>query len=84
VRISSLRQFDELAADLPSLRTRRAEVATVLRSHQRHWDDADRAIGYTATRKEEAAASADEERLITMLLRQTPRLCAVSPQSSTC
>ena len=67
VRISSLRQLDELAADLPSLCPRRAEVATVLRSHQQRWDDADRAIGYTATRQEEAAASADEERLIAMI-----------------
>lgn len=67
VRISSLPQFDELAADLPSLCVRRDEVATVLRSHQQRCDDADRAIGYTATRQEEAAASADEERLIAML-----------------
>ena len=31
VRINSLRQFDELAADVPSLCFRRDEVATVLR-----------------------------------------------------
>lgn len=64
VQISSLRQFDELATDLPSLCVWRAEVAVALRAHQQRWDDADRAIGYTATRKEEAAASDDEERLI--------------------
>ncbi|MCJ8145270.1 hypothetical protein MKI84_20300 [Ancylobacter sp. A5.8] len=64
MRISSMRQFDRLAAGLPSLCARRDEVAAALRSHQLRWDDADRAIGYTATRKEEAAASDDEERLI--------------------
>ena len=63
VRVSSLRYFDELAADVPSLCTRRAEVAAVLRAHQQRWDDADRAIGYSVTRQEEAVASADEERL---------------------
>ncbi|HEY9216317.1 MAG TPA: hypothetical protein VIQ29_26110 [Ancylobacter sp.] len=63
VRIGSLRQFDELAADLPSLCPRRAEVAEALRAHQQRWDDADRAIGYSVTREEEAAASDDEERL---------------------
>jgi hypothetical protein len=64
VRVSSLHQFDELAANIPSLCVRRAEVATVLRAHQQRWDDADRAIGYSVTRHQEAAASADEERLI--------------------
>lgn len=54
-------------ADLPSLGSQRKKVAAALRAHQQRWDDADRAIGYTATRKEEAAASADEERLIAML-----------------
>ena len=67
MRITSLRQFDELAADLPSLCTRRAEVAAVLRAHQQRWDDADRAIGYSVTRQEEEAASADEGRLIARL-----------------
>ena len=84
VRIGSLQQFDELAADLPSLCVRRDEVAIALRAHQQRWDDADRAIGYSATRQEEAAASADEERLIASSLRQTRRLCAASPRSSTC
>ncbi|WP_421697773.1 hypothetical protein [Ancylobacter sp.] len=64
VRIASLRQFDELAGNVPSLCARRAEVAEALRAHQQRWDDADRAIGYSVTRQEEAAASADEERLI--------------------
>ncbi|WP_421697562.1 hypothetical protein [Ancylobacter sp.] len=63
MRVSSLRQFDELAADVPSLRTRRAEVAEALRAHQQRWDDADRAIGYSIARQEEAAASAEEEQL---------------------
>ncbi|WP_246251722.1 hypothetical protein [Ancylobacter pratisalsi] len=67
VRINSLRQFDELAGDVPSLCTRRAEVAAVLRAHQQRWDDADLAIGYSVTRQEEAAASNDEERLIAKL-----------------
>lgn len=67
VRISSLRQFDELATDLPSLCTRRAEVAEALRAHRQRWEDADRAIGYTATRQQEAIASVDEERLIARL-----------------
>lgn len=67
MRIASLRQFDELAADLPSLCPWRAEIAEALRAHQQRWDDADRAIGYTATRQEEAAVSADEERLIATL-----------------
>jgi hypothetical protein len=67
VRVSSLRQFDELAADVPWLRTRRAEVAEALRAHQERWDNADRAIGYSVTRQEEAAASADEERMIARL-----------------
>ena len=67
VRIGSLRQFDELAADLPSLCVRRDEVATALRIHQQRWDDADRAVGYSVTRQEEAAASANEERLIAIL-----------------
>ena len=67
VRVSSLRQFDELAGNIPSLCTRRAEVAAVLRAHQQRWDDADRAIGYSVTRHQEAAASADEERLIARL-----------------
>ena len=67
VRISSLMQFDELAADLPSLRARRAEVAATLRAHQQRWDDADRAISYSVTRQEEATASADEERMIARL-----------------
>ncbi|MFT0858693.1 hypothetical protein [Ancylobacter sp. G4_0304] len=67
VRVSSLRQFDELAADVPSLCIQRDEVGAALRVHQQRWDDADRAIGYTATQKEEAAASDDEERLITRL-----------------
>ncbi|MDQ0304496.1 hypothetical protein J2S75_003541 [Ancylobacter polymorphus] len=64
VRISSLRQFDELAADMPSLCTRRAEVAAVLRAHQQRWDDADRAIGYSVARQQEEAASDEEERLM--------------------
>ncbi|PZQ79059.1 MAG: hypothetical protein DI549_21150 [Ancylobacter novellus] len=63
VRIGSLRQFDELAADLPSLCVRRDEVATALRIHQQRWDDADRAVGYSVTRQEEAAASANERGL---------------------
>lgn len=67
VRIGSLRQFDELAAGLPSLCPKRNEVAATLREHQQRWDDADRAIGYTATRQQEAVASADEERLIARL-----------------
>ncbi|WP_041782264.1 hypothetical protein [Ancylobacter novellus] len=67
VRISSLRQFDELAADLPSLCSRRDEAAAALRAHQQRWDDADRAIGYSVTRQQEEAASGDEERLIAML-----------------
>ncbi len=67
VRVSSLQQFDELAVDLPSLCTRRAEVAEALRAHQQRWDDADRVIGYSATRLEEAAASAEEERMIARL-----------------
>ncbi|MDF2621190.1 MAG: hypothetical protein K0S00_3849, partial [Xanthobacteraceae bacterium] len=64
VRVSSLRHFDELAADVPSLCTQRAQVAEALRAHQQRWDDADRANGYTAARREEAAASANEERQI--------------------
>lgn len=67
VRIGSLRQFDELAADLPSLCARRDEVAAVLRAHQRRWDDADRALGYSVSREQEAAASEKEERLIAKL-----------------
>ena len=67
VRINSLWQFDELAGDVPSLCTRRAEVAAVLRAHQQRWDDADRAIGYSVARQQEEAASADEERLIARL-----------------
>ena len=67
VRVGSLRQFDELAVDMPFLHLQREEIAAALRAHQRGWDDADRAIGYTATRQEEAAASADEERLIARL-----------------
>ncbi|MDQ0512574.1 hypothetical protein [Ancylobacter amanitiformis] len=63
VRIASLRQFDELAASLPSLRVRRDEVAASLRAHQQRWDDADNVIGYSVARREEAAASADEEGL---------------------
>ena len=63
-RIGSLRQFDELAADTPSLCARRAEVAAVLRAHQQHWDDADRAIGYSVARQQEEAASDEEERLM--------------------
>jgi hypothetical protein len=62
-----MRQFDELAADLPSLCVRRDEVATALRTHQQRWDDADRAVGYSVTRLEEAVASDDEERLIARL-----------------
>ncbi|MCK0209590.1 hypothetical protein MWN33_16280 [Starkeya koreensis] len=65
MRINSLRQFDELAADLPSLCTRRAEVAAVLRAHQQRWDDADRAIGYSVARQQEEAVSDEEERLMT-------------------
>lgn len=67
VRISSLRHFNELAADLPSLCSQRDEVAAALRAHQRRWDDADRAIGYSATRQQEAVASSDEERMIARL-----------------
>ena len=67
VRIGSLRQFDELAADLPSLCSQRDEVAAALRGHQQRWDDADCAIGYSATRQQEASASSDEERLIARL-----------------
>jgi len=67
VRVSSLRQFDELAADVPSLCARRAEVAALLRAHQQRWDDADRAIGYSVARQDEAAASVEEERLIARL-----------------
>ena len=67
MRIASLWQFDELAADLPSLCVRRDEVAEALRAHQQRWDDADRAIGYSVTRQQETTASADEERLIAML-----------------
>ncbi|HEY9213376.1 MAG TPA: hypothetical protein VIQ29_11090 [Ancylobacter sp.] len=68
LRIGSLRQLDELAADLPSLCMRRDEVANALHAHQQRWDDADRAIGYSVTRQKEAVASADEERLIARLL----------------
>ncbi|WP_428032601.1 hypothetical protein [Ancylobacter sp.] len=64
IRISSLRQFDELAADVPSLSTRRDEVAAALRKHQQRWDDADRAIGYSVARQQEEAASDEEERLM--------------------
>ncbi|WP_425106640.1 hypothetical protein [Ancylobacter sp.] len=64
VRVSSLMQFDELAADLPSLRTRRAKVAATLRAHQQRWDDADRVIGYSVARQQEEAASDEEERLM--------------------
>ncbi|GAB4070627.1 hypothetical protein GCM10028812_39860 [Ancylobacter sonchi] len=67
IRIGSLRQLDELTVDLPSLCTRRVEVAEALRAHQQRWDDADHAIGYSVTRQEETAASADEERLIARL-----------------
>ena len=67
VRINSLQQFDELAAGLPSLCSQRDEAAAALRAHQRRWDDADSAIGYSATREQEAAASADEEHLIARL-----------------
>ncbi|MFT0860063.1 hypothetical protein [Ancylobacter sp. G4_0304] len=74
-----MRQFDELAADLPSLCTQRAEVAAVLRAHQQRWDDADRAIGYSVTRYQEAAASADEERLIARLFAaDASSLCGLS------
>ncbi|GLK82821.1 hypothetical protein GCM10017653_08900 [Ancylobacter defluvii] len=62
-----MRQFDELAADLPSLCSQRAEVAADLLAHQQRWEDADRAIGYSVTRQEEAAASDEEERLIARL-----------------
>ncbi|MCJ8142876.1 hypothetical protein MKI84_08095 [Ancylobacter sp. A5.8] len=68
VRINSLWQFDELAADLPSLRTRRPEVAEALRAHQQRWDDADCAIGYTVARQEEEAASDLEEHLMKEVL----------------
>ncbi|MCK0209772.1 hypothetical protein MWN33_17190 [Starkeya koreensis] len=68
VRIGSLQQFDELAVNRPALCSRRAEIAEALRAHQQRWDDADRAIGYSVTRQEEAAASDDEERLIASLL----------------
>ncbi|MBS7590187.1 hypothetical protein [Ancylobacter defluvii] len=67
MRIGSMRQFDELAADLPSLCSQRAEVAADLLAHQQRWEDADRAIGYSVTRQEEAAASDEEERLIARL-----------------
>jgi hypothetical protein len=72
VRVSSLRQFDEFAVDLPFLHSQREEIAAALRTHQRRWDNADLAIGYTATRQEEAAASADEERLIARLFAADP------------
>jgi hypothetical protein len=79
VRIGSLRQFDELAADLPFLCNRRDEAAAALRAHQRRWDDADAAIGYSATRQQEAAASADEERLIARLFAaDASSLCGLS------
>ncbi|WP_421700649.1 hypothetical protein [Ancylobacter sp.] len=68
MRITSLRQFDELVTDLPSLRAQRDKVAAALRAHQKRWDDADRALGYSTARQEEAAASDDEERLIARLL----------------
>ena len=45
VRVSSLRHFDEFAANVPSLGRQRAQVAEALRAHQQRWDDADRAIG---------------------------------------
>ena len=67
MRIGSMRQFDELAANVPSLCRQRAQVAEALRANQQRWDDADRAIGYSVARKEEAMASADEERLIATL-----------------
>jgi len=67
VRIGSLRQFDELATGLPPLRARRTKVAAALRAHQRRWDDADRAIGYSVAQQGEAAASDDEEHLIKAL-----------------
>lgn len=67
MRIGSLKQFDELAADVPPLCARRDEVAMALRAHQQRWEDADRAVGYSVTRQEEAAASADEEHLIAIL-----------------
>jgi hypothetical protein len=79
VRIGSLRQFDGLATDLPSLCSQHAEVAAALRAHQHRWDDADRAIGYSVARQEEAAASADEERLIAMLFAvDATSLCGLS------
>ena len=64
MRIASLRQFDQLAADLPSLCSWRAEIAEALRAHQQRWDDADRVIGYSVARQQEEAASDEEERLI--------------------
>ena len=67
IRVSTMRQFDQCAVDAPSLYARRAEVAEALHTHQQQWDDADRAIGYSVTRQEEAMASVDEERLIERL-----------------
>jgi hypothetical protein len=68
VRIGSLQQFDELAAELPSIFARRAEVAAALCEQQRRWADADRAIGFSDTRQNEAAAIDEEERLMEGLL----------------
>jgi hypothetical protein len=68
VRINSLWQFDEFAGDVPSLCTRRSEVAAVLRAHQQRWDDADRAIGYSVARHQEEAAYDEEERLMKEVL----------------
>ncbi len=68
VRIGSLRQFDELASELPLLFSRRAEVVAELRAHQQRWDHADDAIGYSATRQNEATALHEEHHLVERLL----------------
>jgi len=65
--VVSMAQFDRIAEATPAINRLRAQVADEIAAHQARWDARDHLIGYSATRREEDAASAEEERLSEVL-----------------
>jgi hypothetical protein len=67
VRISSLCDLDRLIERHPEALAAKEKAMADLTAHQRRWDEADRALGYSITREKEDAAAQDEQRLADLL-----------------
>jgi hypothetical protein len=62
VRISSLCDLDRLIERHPEALAAKERAMADLTAHQRRWDEADRALGYSIMRDKEDAAAQDEQR----------------------